>query len=103
MHQVNLNDQLYSGGPARRAEAAGFSSVDDYVADVLSHDFQLDDEHLDRFFTPERLALVDQGSSRRGRRKRPYDGASPGIAGPDEARMGLAIKAAGSQSFDRRP
>ena len=59
MHQVNLNDQLYNEAQ-RRATAAGFSSVDDYVADVLSHDFELDDENLDHFFTPERLALIDQ-------------------------------------------
>ncbi len=47
----------------RRAVAAGFSSVDEYVSDVLSHDFQLDDEHLNHFFTPERLALIDQSAA----------------------------------------
>jgi hypothetical protein len=62
MHQVHLNDRLYQEAQ-RRAEAAGFSSVDEYVADVLSHDFQLDDENLDHFFTPERLALIDQSAA----------------------------------------
>ena len=62
MPQVHLNDQIYQEA-RRRAETGGFSSVDEYVADVLSHDFQLDDEHLDRFFTPERLALIDQAAA----------------------------------------
>jgi len=62
MHQVNLNDELYNEAQ-RRAAAAGFSSVDEYVADVLSHDFQIDDENLQRFFTPEQLALVDQAAA----------------------------------------
>jgi len=62
MHQVNLDDQLYEEA-RRRAEAAGFSSVDEYIADVLSHDFQLDDENLDHFFTPERLALIDEAAA----------------------------------------
>ena len=62
MHQVSLNDHLYQEAQ-RRAEAAGFSSVDEYVADVLSYDFQLDYDNLDHFFTPERLALIDQAAA----------------------------------------
>jgi len=62
MHQVNLDDRLYQEAQ-RRAEAAGFSSVDEHIADVLLHDFQLDDENLDQFFTPEWLALVDQSAA----------------------------------------
>ena len=58
MHQVNLNDDLYQE-VRRRADAAGFPSVDDYVADVLAHDCRLDDENLDHLFSPERLALID--------------------------------------------
>ena len=61
MHQVNLNDQLYNE-VQRRAMAAGFSRVDDYVADLLTQDFQRDDENLDHFFTPARLALIDQSA-----------------------------------------
>lgn len=62
MHQVNLNDRVYEEA-RRRAQAAGFSSVDDYVADVLSQGFQLDDDNLDRFFTPERLAHIDRSAA----------------------------------------
>ncbi len=62
MRQVHLNDRLYQEAQ-RGAEASGFSSVDEYVADVLSHDFQLDDENLDQFFTPERLALIDPSAA----------------------------------------
>ncbi len=62
MQQVNLTDQLYQESKRRAAEA-GFASVDDYIADVLSNDFQLATEDLDHFFTPERLALVDQAAA----------------------------------------
>lgn len=62
MHQVNLDDRIYEEA-RRRAEAAGFASVDEYVADVLSYDFQLDDEDFGHFFTPQRLALIDQAAA----------------------------------------
>ncbi len=62
MHQINLNDQIFQEAQ-RRAEAAGFPNVDEYVAEVLAHDFQLDEGNLDRFFTPERLALVDEAAA----------------------------------------
>ena len=59
MHQINLSDQLYQD-VQRRAAEAGFSNVDDYVADVLSHDPRGETPNLDYFFTPERLALIDE-------------------------------------------
>ena len=59
MHQVNLNDQLYQD-VQRRAAEAGFTNVDDYVADVLSHDLNEETPDLDHFFTPERMAQIDQ-------------------------------------------
>ena len=59
MHQVHLNDQLYREAQRRAAEA-GFGSVDDYIADVLRNDFAEEVEDLDHFFTPERLAQIDQ-------------------------------------------
>jgi hypothetical protein len=62
MQQVSLNDQLYLQA-RERAQLAGFSSVDDYVADVLTDDLRLDSENLDSFFTPERLALVDEAAA----------------------------------------
>jgi len=36
MHQVQLADKLFEAAE-HRARSAGFASVDDYVADVLSH------------------------------------------------------------------
>jgi hypothetical protein len=59
MHQVNLSDQLYQDAQRRAAEA-GFSSVDEYVADVLSNDLRGETPNLDQFFTPERLTLIDE-------------------------------------------
>ncbi len=60
MHQINLNDRLYQD-VQRRAAKAGFASVDEYVADLLQGD--LEDENLDRFFTPERLAHIDRAAA----------------------------------------
>ena len=57
MHHIRLDDQLYQEAERRAAEA-GFVSVDEYIADVLKHDFQ-EIENLDHFFTPERLAHID--------------------------------------------
>ncbi len=59
MHHIQLNDDLYQEAE-RRASAAGFVSVDDYVADVLQHDLLEDTENLDSLFTPERLAHIDR-------------------------------------------
>lgn len=58
MHQIQLNDHLYQEA-LRRATEAGFSSVDDYVADVLQHDLLEETENFDHLFTPERLAHID--------------------------------------------
>ncbi len=58
MQSVQLNDELY-GQAARCAQAVGFASVDDYVADLIAEDVSNDDtaaENLDHLFTPERLA-----------------------------------------------
>jgi hypothetical protein len=58
MHQIRLSDQLYQEAQRKAAEA-GFTSVDEYVADVLQHDLQEETENLDHLFTPERLAHID--------------------------------------------
>jgi PHD/YefM family antitoxin component YafN of YafNO toxin-antitoxin module len=62
MHQIHLNDQLYQEAQ-RRASAAGFVTVDEYVADVLRHDLQEETENFDYLFTPERLAHVDRAAA----------------------------------------
>jgi PHD/YefM family antitoxin component YafN of YafNO toxin-antitoxin module len=61
MHQVQLNDQLYLEAQRRAAEA-GFSSVDEYIAEVVQQDL-LEPENLDHFFTPERLAHIDRAAA----------------------------------------
>jgi hypothetical protein len=66
MQQVQLTERLYKEAE-RRASEAGFSSVDEYVADVVSHDLveENDDRtpNLDHLFTPERLALIDEAAA----------------------------------------
>lgn len=60
MPQITLDDQVYQKAQLR-AEEAGFASVDEYVADVLVHDFDPETPDLDHLFTPERMALIDKG------------------------------------------
>jgi len=62
MHEIQLNDQLYQEAQ-RRASAAGFETVDEYVADVLQHDLREETENFDYLFTPERLAHIDQAAA----------------------------------------
>lgn len=61
MQQIQLTDSLYRDAQ-RRAAAAGFASVDEYVAQVVSEDLVevTNDDHL---FTPERLAHLDHVSA----------------------------------------
>jgi hypothetical protein len=62
MPQIQLNDQLYQ--EARdRASAAGFGTVDEYIADVLQHDLHEETENLDYLFTPDRLAHIDRAAA----------------------------------------
>ena len=62
MHQVQLSDKLYKEAE-RRASEAGFSTVDEYIADVVSHDLLEETENLDHLFTPERLAHIDKAEA----------------------------------------
>ena len=57
MNQVQLADDLYKSAQ-QRAKAAGFSSVDEYVSDVLSHELS-EVENFDHLFTPERLEHIN--------------------------------------------
>jgi hypothetical protein len=59
MHQINLNDALFED-VQRRATAAGFANVDDYVADLLVQGGNGETPNLDQFFTPERMAAVEE-------------------------------------------
>jgi hypothetical protein len=59
MHQIQLNDELYKEA-LRRATEAGFASVEEYIADVLSQELHDATENLDHLFTPEAIAELDQ-------------------------------------------
>lgn len=60
MHQVQLEltDQLYDQAK-RRAVEAGFKTVGEYLADVVSDYLTEDTENLDHLFTPGRIAHID--------------------------------------------
>jgi hypothetical protein len=60
MQQIQLSDELYRVA-RERASAAGFPSVDEYIADVVRHDLDEVGEDLNYLFTPERLAKIDEG------------------------------------------
>jgi len=62
MPQVQLTDQVYNESQRRATEAA-FSTVDEYVADVVSHDLHEETQDLDHLFTPERLAHIDKAEA----------------------------------------
>ncbi|MEI8375364.1 MAG: hypothetical protein WCJ35_21300 [Planctomycetota bacterium] len=62
MHQIQLNDQLYQVAQ-RRASAAGYITVDEYVADVLQHDIHEETGNFDYLFTPERLSHIDRAAA----------------------------------------
>jgi hypothetical protein len=62
MHQVNLDDHLYQQAQ-RWATEAGFNTVDEYVADVISNDLELSIENQDHLFTPEVISELDRISA----------------------------------------
>jgi len=63
MPQIHLNDQVFNTAQ-RRAADAGYSSVDEYVADVVTHDANGErSESFDHAFTPERLAELERISA----------------------------------------
>jgi hypothetical protein len=61
MHEVQLQltDQIYDR-TKRRALEAGFNSVSEFIADVISDEVSQEVEDFDHLFTPERLAHIDQ-------------------------------------------
>ena len=66
MPQIQLDDRIFTAATLRATEA-GFSTVDEYVADVLSHDLidanGEETPNLDHLFTPERLAHIDEAAA----------------------------------------
>ena len=66
MQQIQLTDRMYQDAQ-RRATEAGFSTVDEYVADIVSHDLVEDIDgqtpNLDALFTPERLSHIAEAAA----------------------------------------
>jgi hypothetical protein len=62
MHQILLDDKLYHE-LQRRASESGYATVDEYIAEILSHDPDEQSENLDHLFTPERLAHIDEAKA----------------------------------------
>jgi len=62
MRQVQLNDKLYKEAE-RRAREAGFTSVDQFVADQLETDFLDEQEDFGSRFTPRVVAHLDRISA----------------------------------------
>ncbi len=62
MPQITLDDQVYQKAQVQ-AEEAGFASVDEYVADMLVHDFDWETPNLDHLFTPERMAIIREAEA----------------------------------------
>jgi hypothetical protein len=61
MPQVQLNDQIFDAA-RRRAADGGYASVNEYIADVVTHDLS-DAETFHHVFTPERLAELEKISA----------------------------------------
>jgi len=62
MQQVHLPDQLYRMAQ-RRASEAGFATVEEYIADVVSQDAADDTENFDHLFTPQVVSELEQISA----------------------------------------
>ena len=66
MPQIQIDDQVFQAAQ-RRAADGGYSSVDEYITDVVAHDLSNADEetpNLDHLFTPEVNADLEQISAR---------------------------------------
>lgn len=59
MHHIEIADQLYEEAK-HRAEAAGFDTVDEFVAEVLRLDFSSPADDFDERFTPEVNAYLNR-------------------------------------------
>lgn len=59
MQHVQLSDRLFQQAQ-QRADAAGFQSVDDYVAEIVENELLDVVLNVDHVFTPEVLADLDR-------------------------------------------
>ena len=56
--ELELSDKVYDQ-VRHRAVEAGFKTVSEYIADVVSDELVEPYENLDRYFTPDRIAHID--------------------------------------------
>ena len=59
MNEIRLSERLYKEAE-RRAQAAGYATVDDFVAEQLQGDFSAEHEDCDDRFTPDVIACLDR-------------------------------------------
>jgi hypothetical protein len=62
MQQIQLSNDIYEHAK-RRADEAGFKTVDEYVATVLIDEAVEDTPNLEHLFTPELIADLDRISA----------------------------------------
>ncbi len=62
MPEVRLDDQVFKVAQ-RRASEAGFASVEEYIADVVTQDVADDTENFDLLFTPQVVNELEQISA----------------------------------------
>jgi hypothetical protein len=62
MPEVRLDDQVFKVAQ-RRAADAGYSSVDEYIANVVIHDHSEESDTFDHIFTAERLTELENISA----------------------------------------
>jgi hypothetical protein len=62
MAQIQLDDQVFKAAQ-RRAADGGYSSVDEYITDVVVHDLSEETDNFDSLFTPDRIAELDRVSA----------------------------------------
>jgi len=62
MPEVRLDDQVFKVAQ-RRASEAGFASVEEYIANVVTQDVADDRENFDHLFTPQVVSELEQISA----------------------------------------
>ena len=60
MHRIELSDQVFTEA-SKLASARGFSSVAEFISDVVSEEATIEAEDNDILFTPEWMAAIARG------------------------------------------
>ena len=62
MPHIQIDDLVFKAAE-RRAVEGGYSTVDEYISDVVTHDLGDEGERFDPLFTPERLNVLERIST----------------------------------------